>query len=370
MELLRIDEKVPCLFVAGTHRGMNKHHPVAGGRQVRWKFDLYLYHDWSHDPTHTGKIPVGVADLRFKNSFGLPVGYGLRKPDTDGFSARIWFGGDRRIGLYYYHNDQGQGWGDTIRFPGSLPNRPVTVECMVDLDSGLIGGRWDEGDWTWGPISVGPHTRIDEVWYDGYYGGQYTAPVNQKADISNLLVWDNRPTEFGPTPEIAEIRAAVEERFDVGSLGMYNRRYVAGTTTWSQHAYYNAWDIAPPEDEKPSSQWNPSPTLDEVSRFLLIARQERTLPIRDILWRTKNHWDHIHVDGDPHRTGTPPIFEGEDESMKELTLSIQKALKAAGYDPGPIDGIPGPKTEAAMTAAFKAGDADPRLTAMLEAVNE
>ncbi len=31
-------------------------------------------------------------------------------------------------------------------------------------------------------------------------------------------------------------------------------------------------------------------------------------------------------------------------------LEIQKALKAAGYDPGPLDGIDGPRTHAALTA--------------------
>lgn len=40
--------------------------------------------------------------------------------------------------------------------------------------------------------------------------------------------------------------------------------------------------------------------------------------------------------------------------MGELTELLQQALTDAGFDPGPVDGIPGPKTLRGATAAFKA----------------
>ena len=174
-------------------------------------------------------------------------------------------------------------------------------------------------------------------------------------------------------PKIKKIRYAVVERFPtVGSLGIYNRRPIAGTSVWSQHAWGNAWDIAPPEDEKPSNMATPSKTLDEVARFLRYAKEEGLLPVGHVLWRRDAHWDHIHVCGDPHYTGTPPVLDNqEDDEMKDFVEAMQRALRDAGFSPGPIDGIMGPKTEAALTAAFKYGGGhDERMDALIRAVKE
>lgn len=49
------------------------------------------------------------------------------------------------------------------------------------------------------------------------------------------------------------------------------------------------------------------------------------------------------------RLGNTP----EDPEVEELTAIIQQALKDAGYDPGDVDGIPGPNTQTALEAAFR-----------------
>ena len=41
-------------------------------------------------------------------------------------------------------------------------------------------------------------------------------------------------------------------------------------------------------------------------------------------------------------------------SIGDEVLTLQKGLKAAGYDPGPIDGAFGPKTDAAVRALQEA----------------
>lgn len=50
--------------------------------------------------------------------------------------------------------------------------------------------------------------------------------------------------------------------------------------------------------------------------------------------------------------GTEPPAPATDPGVADLgtTLGIQKALRRLGYDPGPVDGIPGPLTRAALVA--------------------
>lgn len=48
-------------------------------------------------------------------------------------------------------------------------------------------------------------------------------------------------------------------------------------------------------------------------------------------------------------TGEPPDYPGGDMTVVEL---IQQSLADAGYDPGPIDGLVGSRTQAALTQAF------------------
>lgn len=49
-----------------------------------------------------------------------------------------------------------------------------------------------------------------------------------------------------------------------------------------------------------------------------------------------------------------PAAKGKMSTGNEETRKVQEALKAKGNDPGPIDGIMGPKTRAAITAFQKA----------------
>ena len=89
------------------------------------------------------------------------------------------------------------------------------------------------------------------------------------------------------------------------SLGKYNRRYISGTTTWSQHAWANAEDVADPLDSYDSAR------LDIVAAWLRRHRDLGTdfgggAKVGTVLWKVPAHHDHIHYERDPKQRGTPP----------------------------------------------------------------
>jgi hypothetical protein len=94
---------------------------------------------------------------------------------------------------------------------------------------------------------------------------------------------------------IDRLRLAYPDRL---RFGTYNRRHIGSNPLrpWSQHAgsepakayWGNAVDIHDPADGYDSA------LLDEVYAFLNANRE--ALRIRVLLWRVKNHHDHVHVD--------------------------------------------------------------------------
>jgi hypothetical protein len=113
--------------------------------------------------------------------------------------------------------------------------------------------------------------------------------------------------------KIDRIYSEVTARWKVESWGICNRRYIDGTTTWSQHCPWpapdpgsNAWDIH-------ASTF----TMGRVAKALA-ANAEKWEVGRGIYagrvwdrvrgWHDSpgiGHYDHIHVEGYPERTGTP-----------------------------------------------------------------
>ena len=79
----------------------------------------------------------------------------------------------------------------------------------------------------------------------------------------------------------------------VENWGICNCRYIDGTTTWSQHAYCRAWDI----------HHDSVAVMDDIARYLNAHKVE--LGIALVLWRVDGHWDHIHVDLEPHWSFRP-----------------------------------------------------------------
>lgn len=110
-------------------------------------------------------------------------------------------------------------------------------------------------------------------------------------------------------PRIDRIYSEVVAKFDhVGSAGICACRPIAGSSTWSQHAYCNAWDIVASFNE-----------MGKISAWL-VANHGRldihTVIFNHRIWSAASGWHaytgvdphtgHVHVDCDPWGNGTPP----------------------------------------------------------------
>lgn len=101
------------------------------------------------------------------------------------------------------------------------------------------------------------------------------------------------------TEPIARVKAEVFKQFPTThSGGDYVVKKIKGTNTWSQHSWGNALDIMVPDLR----------TGDKVASWLTINRAR--FGTGTMLWRVKDHYDHVHIEGLPKMTGNPPAAGG------------------------------------------------------------
>ncbi len=99
----------------------------------------------------------------------------------------------------------------------------------------------------------------------------------------------------------------LQEQFPDLRGGHSNCRNIGSSSTPSQHAWPNARDLY-------HKNWGYSthPThqayLDEVHAFITAHFDD--LSIRTVIWRKKDHFNHIHIDGWPKGYGTPSCMGG------------------------------------------------------------
>jgi hypothetical protein len=113
------------------------------------------------------------------------------------------------------------------------------------------------------------------------------------------------------TNQVDLIYSAVTAKFqNVISWGICNCRSIAGSSSWSQHAWCHAWDIhATPA------------VMQAVFDFLVKEAKAKRLPVAHAIYNRKiwtpseglhgyggsnPHTDHVHVDASPNFSGTPP----------------------------------------------------------------
>lgn len=122
----------------------------------------------------------------------------------------------------------------------------------------------------------------------------------------------------------------LREAFPEVRAGEWNCRKISGSSTWSQHAWGNALDLHHVDWPYEVSDRNKA-FLDPIHRWLKTYRKE--LSIRTMLWQTRHHFDHIHIDGWPKGYGQPPCDGGS------LRMQYNDGRIVNG-DPGPANGTP------------------------------
>lgn len=160
------------------------------------------------------------------------------------------------------------------------------------------------------------------------------------------------------TPATSQIRVAMRARFPEEfatgvfyPLGIFNRRFIAGTTIWSQHAWGNAEDVGVAVGSRGAG--GPG---DQLAAWLRAERAAGRLPVGLILWRVRNHFGHLHIEGRPKMLGTPPggttTGDIDMEALKALVTGLQQGLLAAGYTLPRFgaDGLWGDETAGAFAA--------------------
>lgn len=114
------------------------------------------------------------------------------------------------------------------------------------------------------------------------------------------------------TPILIKFRLDVRRQFPDIKLGIYNRRHINNDPSrpYSQHSWPNAADLyftVPAGDTTPSHQTRLQAVYQWI-KYVWLPRNPGA--IRYLLWKTANHYDHIHIDFYPYGWGTPSLTRG------------------------------------------------------------
>lgn len=131
---------------------------------------------------------------------------------------------------------------------------------------------------------------VDQAWAIRSRKSGYTI-WTRKVDLNPAMVLDTVGT---PAVDII-IGTALAAYPDLRNWGIKVCKYIRGTNIWSQHAWGNAVDFG-----------GPIAMLDRTAEYLRDLDSRGYIPLGLLLWRTSGHWNHIHAEGDPKMTGTPP----------------------------------------------------------------
>lgn len=204
--------------------------------------------------------------------------------------------------------------------------RPLDEPKMLEKVEEVLGryrGAWQirprgRRDWSGQRGRRGTADRLATLAGDGEVGFAWQfRPLSSPTAIYVIRKIEVEPPVTGSASVGSEalkvIHTAYFQRFPTHeSWGIYNCRAIAGSTSWSQHAWGNAEDFS--EDGVAS---------EEAERWLFANRTK--LPISELIgrrrvwsrarasegWRALSsgahqHLDHWHVSADPLSTGSPP----------------------------------------------------------------
>ncbi len=129
------------------------------------------------------------------------------------------------------------------------------------------------------------------------------------------------------TPAALKLKADLAARFPGIIIQEYNRRKIAGSSSWSQHSWPNALDLffTTAFDDSAAHQQ----MLDQVAKFIRDRYQH--YDVRYLLWKNNEaHQGHIHVDFWPFGYGTPSLTRGGEDNRyytKSGTIITQAQLE-------------------------------------------
>ncbi len=200
---IRVDE--------GEHYGTSFGYKFADMEQeepdeIYFRYALRLGPTWTTANGGGGKLPG------FGGTYGI-AGWGGRPSDgTNGWSARGLFWppeegsdtGDTRIGFYCYHADMpgtyGDNWywsGGTIGDQGIIRRNQwyqieVYVKNNTPAENDGILKAWVDGTLVFDKQDIRfrdmEDLRIEQVWFDLYYGGSWTPPADMYIDFDAVVI--------------------------------------------------------------------------------------------------------------------------------------------------------------------------------------
>lgn len=164
----------------------------------------------------------------------------------------------------------------------------------------------------------GTAERLAEVATGGEVGGawQFRPLSNPNAIYVIRKIEVEPPVAVAPaagSEPLKLIHAAYFRRFPSHeSWGIYNCRAIAGSTSWSQHAWGNAEDLS--EDgvaSEAAGGWlfanrNRLPISELIGLRRVWSRARASEGWRALSTSSHQHLDHWHVSADPLSSGRPP----------------------------------------------------------------
>ena len=174
--------------------------------EAYFRYAIRLGPTWTTEGGGGGKLPG------FGGTYGT-AGWGGRPPDgTNGWSSRGLFWqpesgratGATRVGYYVYHADMTGTYGDNWYWSGgSLGDGGVLevgrwyqLETYVRMNTpgendGVLRA-WADGTMVFERTDVRfrdvESLRVEQVWFDIYYGGSWSAPADMYIDFDNAVI--------------------------------------------------------------------------------------------------------------------------------------------------------------------------------------
>ena len=193
----------------GSHLGASKHFKLDQLKLNEAFFRYHLRFGDSWEAITGGKLP-GFAGTY--SSTSAAAGWGGRKSNgNNGWSARGAFGtttsqinaipNKTPLGIYLYHADMKNTWGDQIAFnqsPAGMleKNKWYAVEQYIKLNepnknNGILQA-WVNGHLVLSKTNVrftdDPRLKIEEIWFNVYHGGKLSAPKDLTLFFDDLVV--------------------------------------------------------------------------------------------------------------------------------------------------------------------------------------